>query len=155
MPATGIPVLNSPFFNMLQVPPGYVMLLEDETIMRDKSFHIPGLNDRNKASWNKDVPCIRFLVQRKHTVAACSFGPPSFETVLGSVDWETPEGYMYQHPQHNQAYQLPPPYETIHQPWFAIPHVTYGMPSVLGCGINECVYAPMYEAHVSSYYDPY
>jgi len=49
---------------VLQVPPGYMVILEDRHTMADKSFYIPGLSEANRLQWNKVAPSLRILVRQ-------------------------------------------------------------------------------------------
>jgi hypothetical protein len=63
---------------LVQIPPGYVTILEEVQIMRDKAFHIPGLAE---ASWNKSTPPVRFLVRQDWLEQIYTFNTPGFETL--------------------------------------------------------------------------
>ena len=51
---------------LLQIPFGYVVLLEDQRSMADKSFYIPGLPQGKQDQWNKVTPSFRILARQDY-----------------------------------------------------------------------------------------
>ena len=48
----------------LQIPFGYLVLLEDQRTMADKSFYIPGLPQAKQDQWNKVTPSFRIMARK-------------------------------------------------------------------------------------------
>jgi hypothetical protein len=47
----------------MQIPQGYCLLLEDNSLMRGEAFFKPGVD---KASWNDVTPATRILVRKDY-----------------------------------------------------------------------------------------